>query len=732
MPRDITVTFSDGTTHVYKNAPDDVTPEDVTARAEQEFSKSVSALDGGRGSPSPKANPQPDPEPEPVYEEEPYLPDGHPDASTIIEVTPEWLEQQEADYQASLAAKKNGQYAFEAPASPSVPSGGSSDLSLASLAKGLEYSTGAIVEGLGDTAGIVTNPISTLIGRAMGYDNYTADLGGELRDTLGLDRPKEGDTANRIAGDIVSGAAGGLGFAGGAKLTGKAVQGVVAQRALAELGATPVRDAVAGGTAALASDAVEEAGGGAVAQTAAALVGGAAGYGASGLAKNARPSVRAEKWAQREFDENPYAAFDAEIADDIANLTKNRPGSKRGKKPSRGQLAIRTVNKLENSYQTRFKDLVTASDLPKSEKLRLKGILDSKEVVLEDELASIRGTVEGDAIADAITKIQRLRTLTEKPASKTNIGGKVAEGVALASDVAPLLGMPGTFGGASAGLGVLRKFSRNSNSVEKVRIDAVDDILKKRRGYEKLRELTGPSGARESYEAFWNKTTGALDAKEAEKNVLNLSEDLQLENVLEKQKAKAATKKLKADNKRVGVINDRDNVKPGGGYRGIVYDRTGLLPAEQDAGLLKMLANGKITPEQFDAFLKAPDKLMNGNAGNAIADRLSAMAEEGVLKRDPKWKPPEPQAQLTAPMVDAKGRPIKSMPAYQGGIQKNIARELQLLQELDEIDPVVAVMGEGDEQFSTRASELGQLSPEELAKANALRAQIADLKKPKK
>lgn len=48
MPRDITVTFDDGTTHQYKGAPDTVTPEQVQARAQREFGKTVSALDGGR------------------------------------------------------------------------------------------------------------------------------------------------------------------------------------------------------------------------------------------------------------------------------------------------------------------------------------------------------------------------------------------------------------------------------------------------------------------------------------------------------------------------------------------------------------------------------------------------------------------------------------------------------------------------------------------------------------
>ena len=59
MPRNITVTFADGTSHVYQNAPDDVTPDSVSARAQKEFGKTVFALDGGRAAP---AAPKPIPE----------------------------------------------------------------------------------------------------------------------------------------------------------------------------------------------------------------------------------------------------------------------------------------------------------------------------------------------------------------------------------------------------------------------------------------------------------------------------------------------------------------------------------------------------------------------------------------------------------------------------------------------------------------------------------------------
>lgn len=49
MPRNITVTFNDGSTHVYQNAPDNLTPDMVSARAQKDFGKTVTALDGGRG-----------------------------------------------------------------------------------------------------------------------------------------------------------------------------------------------------------------------------------------------------------------------------------------------------------------------------------------------------------------------------------------------------------------------------------------------------------------------------------------------------------------------------------------------------------------------------------------------------------------------------------------------------------------------------------------------------------
>lgn len=49
--RNVTVEFADGTKHVYQGVPDEVTPDDVIARAQKEFSgKQIVHLDGGRSS----------------------------------------------------------------------------------------------------------------------------------------------------------------------------------------------------------------------------------------------------------------------------------------------------------------------------------------------------------------------------------------------------------------------------------------------------------------------------------------------------------------------------------------------------------------------------------------------------------------------------------------------------------------------------------------------------------
>lgn len=142
---------------------------------------------------------------------------------------------------------------------------------------------GDIVEGgINNTVGLVANPINTTLFRALGYDNYTSDIGQTARDALGL---PEG---NQTIGAINQAVTGGLVTGGLASLGGKsaALPGM-AQNALAQYGATPVRDAVTAGTAAAAGEGARASGAGPAGQFAATLAGGFTPAAGAGLVQRA-------------------------------------------------------------------------------------------------------------------------------------------------------------------------------------------------------------------------------------------------------------------------------------------------------------------------------------------------------------------------------------------------------------------------------------------------------------
>ena len=52
MARDITVTFDDGSSHVYENAPDSISFDQALDRAKKDFSdRGITHIDGGRKTP---------------------------------------------------------------------------------------------------------------------------------------------------------------------------------------------------------------------------------------------------------------------------------------------------------------------------------------------------------------------------------------------------------------------------------------------------------------------------------------------------------------------------------------------------------------------------------------------------------------------------------------------------------------------------------------------------------
>ena len=68
MARNVSVTFEDGTKTVYRNVPDDVTPEQIQTRAQQENNATVIEIDGGAQLPEEAAAPTMQPVQPPVME----------------------------------------------------------------------------------------------------------------------------------------------------------------------------------------------------------------------------------------------------------------------------------------------------------------------------------------------------------------------------------------------------------------------------------------------------------------------------------------------------------------------------------------------------------------------------------------------------------------------------------------------------------------------------------------
>lgn len=166
------------------------------------------------------------------------------------------------------------------PVSPTPPTPPAGRTVMSELAKG----AGNVIEGIGDVVGMVNDPFATALGRTFGYDNYTADTGKTVREATGL--PED----DSMAGAIVRGASGGLGFSGAARGLAAGATGL-GRAALSELAATPVLDTVSGATGAGSSEIAEDLGFGAVGQTVAGLVGGLGPYAVGRGVHNIRTGV---------------------------------------------------------------------------------------------------------------------------------------------------------------------------------------------------------------------------------------------------------------------------------------------------------------------------------------------------------------------------------------------------------------------------------------------------------
>jgi len=380
----------------------------------------------------------------------------------------------------------------------------------------------------------------------------------------------------------------------------------------------------------------------------------AAGRTLSPVAEKLVPKLAQSRFEARQAM-NRYSATDATVSrdvDKIVQVVRDSSGNGARRKLTKGQQQslLSRLDDLEASYLPTAD--VKALDLAPSVKARLNAAMAKRHILSDDDVAALAdGSTAGEAVAEGIQKARRLRALvSDAPTS----GGQ-----ALVERLGGIAGskLGGPIGGAigSAAVRALGRSQEKSAAQQAMELAAKAPKFAKMPG-EAGNALTDPS-------AIDRLSQAASEARDAP--------------FLAKQAQAAETQALEAEGRKASIANDKDNVRPGGGWRGYVYDQTGLLPADQDAGALKALNDGAISQAQFNAFLRNPEKLMTGKAGLALVDRLGQMAETGKLSRDPNWRP---QVAASSLGVSETGKTIRNPLAYAATAKGNQQRVSDALQ----------------------------------------------------
>ncbi|NYH94616.1 hypothetical protein [Novosphingobium marinum] len=552
-------------------------------------------------------------------QEEIYAPDGFGgnayDASTG-RFSDTWIADQEAAYQESLRTSEGAPVpvgdalGHQGPASPRT------------------NSTEAGILGFGDTATFgFLDEAGAVADTILGGNERTiwdgSSFSDAYRDNLASNREKLDAAQDQEPWSYGAG-----GVAGALVPIGGAIRAAKSASLLKKLGASAATGAAYGGAYGFGSDEgeVSERLDGALGGAAVGAAGGASLHGAakagqavlSPVARRLFPDLSQALFA-RSQSSNPHVVADAEVAKDLDKLVQTMLVDSAERKLSMSQRAtlLGRIDELEASYLP-VKEL-KAMDLPPSVKSRLQSAMAKRHLLSDSEVSALRdGTPAGDAVADAIEKSRRLRAYV--PEGRNGSGGRLSDtlGDAIGSAAGWKLGGP--LGGAVGGS--MGRSMMSWLSARQARNKAVS-LAKEAPRFEKLPQVQAARAEREGATDLTRMATDALDAP-----------------YYAQKAAQRETELLTNEGRQVSIANARDDIRPSGGWRGTIYERTGLLPSQQDAGALKALTDGAISPSQFQAYLDDPAKLMKGNAGNALIDRLASMADKGVLKRDADWTPP--------------------------------------------------------------------------------------------
>lgn len=549
---------------------------------------------------------QPNPEPE-IYAPDGFGGNAYDPAHDRFNDT--WAAEQEAAYQASLKDQPNG------PTPPKAPTSPAPERTSRLGAFGLGALDG-LTFGLDDEIGGSLAAVIPGIGKSSVWDGK--GLSEAANENIDAYRDVKKAAEDEHFGYYVGG-----GLAGGLLPVSGGLGGLKAASSLGKLGRSAATGAAYGAAYGFGSDegSITDRLDGTAGGAALGAIGGAALHGAakageaavSPLARRLLPKLADAQFVKEQAG-NPHALTDAKVANDLDKIVRTLTvdGAKRKLSQSQQSTLLSRVNDLEASYLPVAE--IKALDIPPSAKARLQTAMAKRHLLSDNEVQSIRdGTATGDAVAEAIEKSRRLRAYVPEGRAGGS-GSRIAAslGDAIGSTAGWKVGGP--IGGAVGGSIGRAAMSRLDARAAKDALALADKAPR----FAKLPEVIAANDA--GNDSLSRLSADALDAS------YNAEKAMQRE-----------TERLTTEGRKVAIANARDNVKPSGGWRGTIYERTGLLPAEQDAAALKALRDGAISQDQFEAYLDDPAKLMQGNAGNALIDRFASMADNGVLKRDPKW-----------------------------------------------------------------------------------------------
>lgn len=336
-----------------------------------------------------------------------------------------------------------------------------------------------------------------------------------------------------------------------------------------------------------------------------AATGAALGAATGGVLGGVLPATAGQKASSfiRGSGDDAAARLDAEIIADIKKIADSQ--SKRGNPVSAVDL-----NAVEGKYINEVNRAVTA--LGKVDKnfdaAPLRAALQDRRALTPDDLAPLRNSAAGNAVADAIEKAQRARSLTQAQQSTGGLMPLVRE--------ANRWFLP-------------ERVSTPLNAVlggRQTREMAAQKALKQADTAQNVLESLGPSAATQSMSKLNTAVEQAMKSRQAQSAATQAT----------KEAATDAAEQLRIRNLQLGVRSNPgfqpENLQITGGTRGTLQYYGRLADSKELAKGLRMI-------EKTDPYLAPYIKQVqqNKNVPNkeillGLTDRLKLLRDEGVLK----------------------------------------------------------------------------------------------------